>query len=199
MNYFIIIITLVASFIVSTLSVFPQGTNQPTAGQRKSKHKTKVDLRYDRKKEITTVWLDYMKLWENPTGFEQVDISFSFDYPKRTIVTPKTVLITIHAATEGGPRFEYQRDLMVVADGSKLSLGEMDGGDKRGGSLTPRSGGVYFERLKLAISFEDFAVVARAGNVTVQIGERAYKLSDKQLQALSDFLELMQAEGREFR
>ena len=199
MRYFVITVTLSAFFLGSSLSVSAQDTNQPTTGQRKPKHKTKVDLRYDSKKDITTVRLDYMKLWENPIRFEQVDISFSFDYPKRTIVTPKTVLVIVHSAMQGGPLFDYKRDLVVIADGSRLSLGEMEGGDKRGGSLTPRKGEMSFERLKLAIPYEDFAVIAKAKNVTVQIGERAYNLSDKQMQSLSDFLELMQAEGQEFK
>ena len=199
MRYFIITITLNALFLSSPGWVTPQDTNRPADGRRKPTHKTKVDLRYDKKKELTTVWLDYMKLWENPTAFEQVDISFSFDYPMRTIVTPKTVLVTVHSAVQGGPLFDRQRDLVVVADGSRLSLGEMDNGDKSGGSLTPRGRAITFERLRLAIPYEDFAVIARARNVTVRIGERAYKLSDKHLQSLSDFLELMQAEGQEFK
>ena len=199
MRYFVVAIALSASFLDPSLGVSAQDRNRPPAGQRKSEHKTKVDLKYDHKKDVTTVWLDELKLWENPTGFEQVDITFSFDYPKRVIATPKTVLVTVRTAMQGGPLFDYQRDLVVTADGSRLSLGEMEGGDRRSRSLTPQRSEIYFEKLALAIPYEDFAAIARAKSVTVQIGERSYNLSDKQLQSLNDFLELMEAEGREFR
>ena len=63
--------------------------------------------------------------------FERVDISFSFNYSGRTIVTPKSVLVIIHSSTQSGPLFYYKRDLVVSADGSRLSLGKMLGGDKR--------------------------------------------------------------------
>ncbi len=199
MRYFVVAVALSACFLGSSPGVSAQDRNQPPAGQRKSEHKTKVDLRYDRKKDVTTVRLDELKLWENPTGFEQVVITFSFDYPKRVIAIPKTVLFIVRTAVEEGPLFDYQRDLVVTADGSRLNLGEMNGGDKRNRSLTPQRSEIYFERLTLAIPYEDFATIARARSVTVQLGERSYNLSDKQLQSLSDFLEMMQAEGREFR
>ncbi len=198
MRYFLITITLSAIFLSYPSGVFPQDTNQPPANQRKAKHKTKVDLRYDKKKDTTTIWLEYMTLWKNPIGFEQVDISFSFDYLKRTIVTPKSVVITIHSATNGGLLFENKCDLIVIADGSSFNFGNMKGGCNQNRSLTPKRG-TFFERLSVSIPYEDFSRIAKSQKVNIQVGERTYNLSEKQILSLSDFLELMRQEGQEFK
>jgi hypothetical protein len=198
MRYIIITLTLAAIVLSHAAIVLSQNTDQPTNNQRKSKRKTKVEVRYDKATDTTKVWLEYMTLWENPVGFERVDMSVSFEYPKRIIATPKSVVITIHSATKGGQLFEDTCDLVVIADGSSLNFGNMQGGCRPNRSLTPGQD-TFFERLSLSIPYEDFSRMAKAGKVKLQVGGRAYNLSEKQLQSLSDFLELMQQEGQEFK
>ena len=198
MKYVVVTITFAAIILSYPSGVFSQGANQPSANQRKSEGKTKVDLRYDKKKDTTTVWLEYMPLWKNPLGFEQVDISFSFDYPKRAIVTPTSVSVTVHSATKGWPLFENKCDLIVMADGSSFSYGDMKGGCNQNRNLTSGRD-TSLERLSAAIPYEDFSRIAKAKEVKVQIGGRAYDLSEKHLQSLNDFVELMRQEGQEFK
>jgi hypothetical protein len=195
---YVVVITFAAMILSHPSGVFPQGANQPSANLRKSERKTKVDLRYDKKKDITTVWLEYMPLWKNPLGFEQVDISFSFDYPKRTIVTPASVSVSVHSATKGGPLFGNKCDLIVMADGSSYSFGDMKGGCNQNRNLTS-SRDTSLERLSAAIPFEDFSRIAKAKRVKIHIGGRTYDLSEKHLQSLYDFIELMRQEGQEFK
>jgi hypothetical protein len=197
-KYVVVTIAFAVIILSYPSGVFPQGANQQSANLRKSERKTKVDLRYDKKKDITTVWLEYMPLWKNPLGFEQVDISFSFDYPKRTIVTPTSVSVIVHSATKGWPLFENKCDLIMMADGSSFSFGDMKGGCNHNRN---RASGrdTFLERLSAAIPFDDLSRIAKAKEVKIQIGGRTYDLSEKHVQSLNDFVELMRQEGQEFK
>lgn len=198
MRYFVSALALSAVFLFYPLEAFPQDNNQPAVTASKSRRKTKVDVKYDKKKELTTVWLRDLILSKNPQGFEQINMSVSFSYPQHTIVKPKTVLIVIYSASMNGTLFDYYRDLAAIADGFRLKMGKMEYSSGQS-ELTPLRATLSSEFLRLAIPYDDFSRIAKAKVAMVQIGERKYNLSDKQLQSLNDFLELMQQEGQEFK
>jgi hypothetical protein len=198
MRHFIIEATLSVIFLSYAPFTLAQQVSQASASQRDSKHTTKVDVKYDKKKDLTTVWLKDLTLWKNPITFEQINMSVSFDYPKHIIVLPNSVLITIYSASKWGTLFENESDLIVIADNIRLSLGKM-GREGEPNSALSSSATVFYERLKLAIPYENFSRIAKANKVEVRIGGRPYNLTDKQLQSLNDLLELMQQEGHEFK
>lgn len=123
-------------------------------------------------------------------------MSVAFEYPKRTIVTPKSVLIVIHSASNWQSLFDYDRDLVVTVDGSRLPLGKMEGNPNP--SLSKKSS-KFFELLRQSIPYEDYARIAKAKKAKLQVGKQTFDLTEKQLLSLSDFLELMEQEGQEFR
>jgi hypothetical protein len=167
----------------------PASQRSPTVPKRK----TKVDVRYDKKKALTTVRLEELILWKNPIHFEQIGMIVEFDYPQRIIVTPKTVSIVFHSATRDGRPFPTD-SLVALLDGIRLDLGEMEGGD---GNLGP--GRSFLERRRISISYQDFSRITQAKKVVMLVGDRKYDLSDEQVQSLRDFLEFMQQEGQEFK
>ncbi len=161
-----------------------------------TRRKTKVDVKYDKRKELSTVWLEELVLWKNPVGFQQVTMAASFNYPKRVIVTPKTVSLRFRSATEDRSPFVGDK-LVAVVDGVRLELGKFEDFDNR--SLTTTPGNFLFDRVSNSISYEDFVKLAQARSLTMIVASRDYKLSTEQIQMLRDFLELMQAQGQEFK
>lgn len=165
----------------------------PASPQKTSTRKTKVDVRYNKKTDTTTIQLEELVVWKNPIGFEELGVNFGFDYPKRTIVTPKLVSLRFISATKNWDPFPVD-DVDVLLDGVRFTLGKLE---PRNGSR-PR-GGDIIEGRRLSISFQDFSRIARAHTVAIIIGDRKYDLTSGHLQLLRDFLELMRQEGQEFK
>jgi len=161
--------------------------------QKTSTRKTKVDVRYNKKTDTSTIQLEELVIWKNPIRFEQIGITFGFDYPKRTIVTPKIVSLRFMTATKDWDPFPVD-DVDVMLDGARFSLGKME---PRRGSR-PR-GGDIMESRRISISYQDFSRMAKSHRVAILIGDQKYDLTDGHLQLLRDFLELMQQEGQEFK
>lgn len=161
--------------------------------QKTSSRKTKVDVRYNKKTDTTTVQLEELIIWKNPVRFEQIGMTCGFDYPKRTINTPKLVTLRFLAATKGWDPFPVD-DVDVIVEGARFNVGKME---PRKGSRP--SVGDIIEARRLSISFRDFSRIANAHKVAILIGERKYELAGGQLQLLRDFLELMQQEGQDFK
>ena len=186
----VVSIILAANPISFATSHTPVGSE---SRQKTSTRKTNVDVRYNKKTDITTVQLEELIIWKNPIHFEQVGMTFGFDYPKRTIVTPKLVTLRFLAATKDWDPFPVD-DVDVMLDGTRFTVGKME---PRKGS---RSGaGDIIEARRLSISYQEFSRIAKAHRVAILIGERKYDLTDGHLQLLRDFLELMQQEGQEFK
>ena len=182
----------------------PSPANSQSARQTKPDHKTKVKVRYDKAKNLTTVSLEPLMVW-SATGeidsMDSVQMSAAFQYPEHTIATPKTVTLGITARGSMGTQFSHERKLTVVADDVPSDLGEMElvaghvirGPQMVGGSMWA------FEVLRLSVPYQDWLRMANADKVKIQVGGRKFELSSKTLQALRDFAELMQQQGQEFR
>jgi hypothetical protein len=183
-------IVLAANLIVFAMGHTFMGAESP---QKTSTHKTKVDVRYNKKTDITTVLLEELIIWKNPIRFEEIGMTVGFDYPKRTIITPKLVSLRFIAATKDWDPFPVD-DVDVMLDGARFNVGKME----------PRKASLYragdiIEGRRLSISYQDFSRIANAHRVAILIGDRKYDLTDSHLQLLRDFLELMQQEGQEFK
>jgi hypothetical protein len=191
MRTLIISIALAATSFISPLGMFSSASPQPPTAPRR---KTKVDVRYDKKKDLTTVRLEELVLWTNPIHFEQIGMLVEFEYPQRIIVTPKTVSLIFYSATQDFRAFPTD-SLVALLDGIRLDLGKMEGGN---GDL----GGPHrftLERRRSSISYQDFSRIASAKKLVMLVSDRKYDLTDEQIQSLHNFLELMQQEGQEFK
>lgn len=186
-----LIFLLVGSFVLLAL---PSVIGHETLAQ--TRRKTKIDVKYDKKKDVSTVRLEELVLWKSPVGFQQVTMSVSFDYPKRVIVTPKTVSLRFRAVTDDRSPFLGEK-LEAMVDGVRAELGKFKDFDSR--SLTPTRGQFLFDKVDNSISYADFVKLAQARSLTMIVASKDYKLSVEQMQMLRDFLEVMQAEGHELK
>jgi hypothetical protein len=183
----IILSATAASFMETSVfacSIQPQ--NNPT-------RKTKVDVRYDKKGDKSTALLEDVILWKNPDRFEQLAMIVGFDYPKHIISTPKVVSLIFIAATRGWDPFPTD-DIGTTVDGVRFEVGKLEPVNR---SLNRPADAI--DRRHASISYQDFSRLAKAKRASVSIGDRTYDLSDRQLQMLNDFLQLMQQEGQEFK
>ena len=183
MKTLIIAFALTVNPFVSPLITFSPPVLQQSAAR--PKRKTKIDVRYDRQKNITTIQLEELVLWQNPVQFEQIGLVVGFEYPNRIIVTPKSVSVVFRSTTRDWTPFPHNNTLAALLDGVRQDLGKMEGVD--------------FEHRRISISYQDFARIANATKVAWLFGDRKYELTDKQIKSLGDFLELMQREGQEFK
>jgi hypothetical protein len=195
MRYFLITIALISMILGSPLKNFSQKLNQPRVSHGKSERKTNVDVKYDKKKDTTTINLDDLILWKNPFGFEWVSLDVRFEYPKRTIVTPKSVSLIFISAARNMSAFRSGK-LGAVVDGVRMDLGDLD--LPRHQNLSS-SKGPFMEVLGGPIPYQDFLRIAQAKKVRLEVGGNKYDLSDRQMQSLNKFLQLMQQEGVEFK
>jgi len=190
----IIIIVLSTIALSSPLTHFSE-ISTPAAGQSKTARKTKVDVKYDKKRDLTTVRLEDLILWKNPAFFEQVTMAIAFDYPKRTIATPKSVSVVFYSATKDRTAFRNE-DFVATLDGVRLDLGKME---RRGNRNLNSPGGFFFDTVRTSIPYQEFLRIAQAKKLRLEVGGDTYDLSAEQLQSLANFLQLMQQEGQEFK
>jgi hypothetical protein len=188
-----VIFALCIGLLTGSMAV-AQTPNQANS-QTKSRHKTKVDVRYDKKRDLSRVMLEEIVLWTNPVFFEQVSMDVSFEFPTRRIVTPKSVSLVFRSVTKD--RVAFRDDSLVAAiDGSQLDLGVI----QRPGNRDLRSkSGIYFDLVRQSISYDEFVQIAQAKKLELTVGGISYDVSKDQIQFLSDFLQLMQQKGEEFK
>jgi hypothetical protein len=196
MAYFVNIPLVLVLAITVVASPQSAGTNTPNV--RRSK--TKVDVKYDKASDMTTVWLAPMTVihtgGENER--EELELSASFSFPKHTIITPASVKIHVFSIYAGGAGFEEDRRLIVTADDERIDLGNMELGFQD--SFRPSHDRFPWvsQNLSLSVGYTDFLRVSKARKVQGVVGRKKFTLSSKQLQFLKDFAELMQQQGQEF-
>lgn len=185
---------LVATLFVALPAIPAAVAQKPQAPKRN----LKVDVRYDKKKDVTTLRLEPLVIWEG--GFavprDSMYMLVAFEYPKRTIVKPQEVWIHFDGGSGGDWEPFPTPNFAAVVDGVRLDLGTFEGG--RGALIrsVPR-GGIVIERRRQKVSFDNFAKIASARKLTLVIGDHDYDIATEHLQALNYFYQLMQQEGRE--
>ena len=175
---------IVAAFVailITSAAVVPQS---PSAGRA-----VEVTANYDKKKDLTTLYLGPLTLWKQPI-MQELTLAVSFDFPKRTITKPKEVLFGFQALSNESLMFPTMT-FSVVVDDQRLDFGKMTG-DWKG-----PSGGLMIEKLRMPVSYENFAQIVAGKKVTLIVAERNYDLSAEQMRALRGFHQVMQREGQQ--
>ena len=178
-------------------NVLPDAAAQSSNVQPAPRRKTKVDVKFEASKNLTTVTLVSLSLWEGLSKLDSVDLEVSFTYPGHTIVTPKTVRLVIYGSNDSGIEFNAESKLLFVLDNVRMDVGKM----KLIHSVATRGEYVVssFQVFELSTPYDQFIRIAKANGVKVELDERKYNLSSKNLQAIRDFAELMQQSGQEFK
>ncbi|HSE23775.1 MAG TPA: hypothetical protein VLB68_19050 [Pyrinomonadaceae bacterium] len=164
--------------------------------KQKERRKTKVDVKYNKQKDLSVVVLEQLKLWDTPGTLGEVTMNVSFVFPTHRIVTPKTVSMVFTAYTKETIEFKYD-GFEAIIDGQKVDLGHLERPHTFYRSVKP--GGPFFDVLEKAVPYEDFARIASGKQVRLIVGGSPYDLSADQRQILADFLTLMQQQGEEFK
>jgi hypothetical protein len=202
----------IALFMMSLFCVCAafQGRAQTRSGSQNLQPKTKVETHYDEKKNQTLARMGPFELWKPPDNsvsgeinYESIDLSVSFLYPGKTIVTPKVVTLMVFAASEGGAQFDKNRNLSVSSNSGQYDLGEMElvgKGESRVLKSIARNALALLvsESLKKEISFDEFVQIARSEKADMKIGKRKLKLEKKYLEAFRNFVLLMEQQGLDF-
>ena len=161
------------------------------------RRKTKVDLKYDKGKDLTTVRLP-ISLWEGLNHTDSVNFDVAFTYPGHKIVTPKTVRLLFYGSNDSGIEFAIDPRLIFVIDDVRVDLGKMKmvhHSVETRGEYSLRS----FQVFDHSISYDDFVRIAKANKVEIELDDRKYNVLSKHLQSIRDFAELMTQSGEEFK
>ena len=185
-----------AQLKLDRLATVAQDANPSANTQPKQRRKTKVDVKYNKKKDLGIVILEQVMLWDSPGPFQEVRMNVSFTFPTHRIVTPKTVSMVFTAFTKETIEFKYD-GFEAIIDGQRLDLGQMERARTFYRSAPPN--GPFFDVLQKAVPYDDFVRIATGKQVRLIVGGSPYDLSPDQRQMLSDFLMLMQQEGEEFK
>ncbi len=152
---------------------------------------TQLTAEYDKKKQMTTLYSGQVVLWKQPY-MQQLSLVASFEFPKQTITKPQMVLLSFQTLVKEKLLFPTMT-LSVLVDDQRFDFGKMSGEWKG------PSGGLWIERLKTPISYEQFSQIVSAKKVVMIVAEREYNLSDDHLRSLRALAQVMQREGQQVK
>jgi hypothetical protein len=157
----------------------------------------RVNASYNKKKDVTKLFLEPLFLWVNrtPKQFEAVRLVIGFECPGKKIVRPKEVGFWFSATSENFVSFP-SLEFSVSIDGALLELGKLKGTQRN--QVFP-DGRITYEDESITISYEDFTRIATAKDVTIIIGKRKFDLPSEDIRLLREFHKLMQREGQEIK
>src|SRR5215203_4276873 len=173
-------ILLVLILLIAPLAGASPDPQQPAASKPRN---LKVVADYNEKQDVTTVHLEELEIWKNPTQFEKVGMGLLFVYPQKTIVKPREIMVRFRAVsrdTEAFPTWKFG----AVIDGTKVDLPDLEG-SKASLSRIPNS--AIYEGRWSKIGFETFSQMVQAKKLTLVVADRKYKISNEHLQKMRDF------------
>jgi hypothetical protein len=192
-SHVLVIILFCLDFYCIPADAFTIQGNQQSASQRK----TKVDLKYEKSKDLSTARLN-LHIWEGLSKLDSLDLDVSFTYPGHIITTPSAVRFVFYGGDD--PAFGYDDDPTLVfnLDGARMDLGKM-----KQVHHSQRTEGEYvkstFQVFDLSVPYEKVVQMVKANRIKIDLSGRKFDLSSKNLQALRDFVQLMQQSGQEFK
>jgi hypothetical protein len=179
-------------FLLAATSILAQSS----APKRKFKHRGKIETKYDRFRNQTTVRLEPYYVQGTAPKLDPlagIEISAGFVYEGQTLTKhPDEVLFGIVSTSADGFRYDQDRGLIALVDGERVDLGQMDRVDasyKKKGIVIPDR--YYVEVLAISMKYDVFLKIANAKVVEMQAGRREFKLRDEHLEALRDLASRM--------
>lgn len=165
-------LTLVLSANQAAVSVDPQDS-------------AKVETTYDAEKDKTIIRLAPMEISREQGKYVSLQMSPSFSFPGRQVVTPSIIDFELQTVVRG----RLRTDLYVVfmIDGEKVFLSSNRWAIKR-----PVPGRVWMgERLVFRMPYETFVKITKANSFEIKFDAVTFSVGETQKQALRDFLTYM--------
>ncbi len=188
------ILLIAVVFLTVSSFVHAQVTTQTAPAKRKFKYPEKVESKYDKAKDETSVFFNLIRIkgaenldWQgtNVVTDERVDFSMYFTYPGQSLRTPKWVGIGIASAAYE-PKQYGDYNLTIIADNERLNIGGMIVHNRGRTRYDARRPPVEFQMFEAAIPYEQFLQIANARKVKLQIGYREIPLDNENLEAIRD-------------
>ncbi|HEV2862898.1 MAG TPA: hypothetical protein VGX48_17915 [Pyrinomonadaceae bacterium] len=187
------------------LGATPAGAQEggaPPVPKRKFDYGTKIEVVYEKKKDYTTVFMNWYRVTEEPkepdvyrrTRPPEISIRAGFGYAGRVMKsTPPAVDFHINAEYEGDSYFRGKEmpELIAVVDGERISLGKpvLTRSKTTLGVVGP--GQVTIEGLGASFTYQGLLRLVNAGKVSMSVGRMGFELKERHLEALRDLASRM--------
>jgi hypothetical protein len=144
------------------------------------KHGFKVETKYDKFRDQTRVSLDCKVYYKGPFA---LFLDVEGIYPKQSPSPPETVRfgLTALTATTDKEKYKKSRHLIILADGQRFDLGELDR------DVDEEEEILRFEKMMTTVSFRTALQIANSQSVEMQLNEIEFKVPSEALEALRDF------------
>jgi hypothetical protein len=137
---------------------------------------------------ITIVSLERMSIASPDAADEPIGFSSMFAYDQKSQAVPAAYISFYSLAPKC--RFPYKAEVIFVADGENIRVGDDPGAAKRGEataiSLSERGGDRCKESLDVILPQRVYFSIAKAQMVEVQFGELRFRLNENHLNALRE-------------
>ena len=158
-----------------------QSANQTTVSVQ-PQDSTKTETTYDAEKGRTIIKLAPLLISGENGKYHSLQMSPSFSFPGRQVVTPSIIDFELQTVVRG----RLRTDLYVVfmIDGEKVFLSSSRWAIKR-----PVPGRVWMgERLVFRMPYETFVKITKAKSFEIKFDAVTFSVGETQKQALRDFL-----------
>lgn len=144
------------------------------------KHGFKVETKYDKFRDQTRVSLDCKVYYKGPFA---LFLDVEGIYPKQSPSPPETVRfgLTALTATTDKEKYKKSRHLIVLADGQRFDLGELDR------DVDEEEEILRFEKMMTTVAFGTILQIANSQSVEMQLNELEFKVPSEAIEALRDF------------
>jgi hypothetical protein len=174
--------------LIHPTAILSQVQSQASGAEKPVTHGGKIETKYDGFNYETVLQLRKMKV--TCDGFKDkfkdacVSIEVSLHCPGTQLNYVRNVRLQIFFENKDWVHFHPldQRDLSVVTDSETLRLGKM----QRANSATPGQWDTKLEVLEATIPYETFKKIASSQSVSMQVGQDAFELREKNRLALRD-------------
>lgn len=170
------------------LSIGQDKVGSSTFNQDRTNGDVKIETKYDRSKNETTVSLEYMQLLDPSTNDLSLNVKakYATNSPEKP---PKDVTLIFISISLKGFKYPDVSLLTVVADGKHLPA-------KRAARLSKSiDGNIYVEAIATIMRYDDLVQIVRAKTVEMQLHQTQFQLRDQHLQKLRELARLLHAEG----
>jgi len=168
--------------LLTTTTAFAQ--NSPAASQA-----AKIETSYDSSKDRTTVRLAPVQISGEQDKYHSLHMSPSFSFPGHQRVAPAIVDFELQSVVKG--RLNTDLYVVFIIDGETVFLSSNRWAIKR-----PVPGRVWVgERLVFRMPYETFVKITDAEEFQIKFDRVKFSVSEKQKQALREFLNYMKPAG----
>jgi len=182
------------------VSLTPAQEKKQKSDESKSKASSKVSIKYDKKKDLTTVRnktftitrLGQEKTVANNIPLHQMDMEIWYSYEGQQPTKPVEDVNLIFRSVAGNNIFMRGQEIIVALDR------EVQGKDRALGlgmtdykSSPPKFNSIYEEVMTVKIPADGLKKMAEAGSVEIYVGPVAYLLTKEQHDVIREMSELL--------